>query len=146
MKHYIYIYMYIYYLCIMFSGIVWNSSCMIPRFPGPYTSMDMSLALLCLIRLDRSRVIFLSLVRYRIFRSRVISGYSRDISYMCLYYSPWVIESDMEMWDRKGGMMMYRYGSRTGFLGVLAPSVSIKDRSLWQCWSGDWIVLTACWE
>ena len=27
-------------------------------------------------------------------------------------------------------MTMYRYGSRTGFLGVLAPSVSIKDRSL----------------
>ena len=27
-------------------------------------------------------------------------------------------------------MTMYRYGSRTGFLGVLAPSVSIKDRSV----------------
>ena len=24
-------------------------------------------------------------------------------------------------------MMRYRYGSRTGFLGVLVPSVSIKD-------------------
>ena len=27
-------------------------------------------------------------------------------------------------------MTMYRYGSSTGFLGVLAPSVSIKDRSV----------------
>ena len=27
-------------------------------------------------------------------------------------------------------MMGCRYGSRTGFLGVLAPSVSIKDRSV----------------
>ena len=31
------------------------------------------------------------------------------------------------------GVMMFRYGSRTGFLVVLAPPVSIKDRSLWQC-------------
>jgi len=38
---------------------------------------------------------------------------------------------DMEMRDRAG--MMDRYGSRTGFLGVLAPSVSIKDRWMWQC-------------
>ena len=28
------------------------------------------------------------------------------------------------------GMMMFRYGSRTGFLGVLVPSVSVKDHSL----------------
>ena len=27
-------------------------------------------------------------------------------------------------------MTMYRYGSRTGFLGVLVPSVSIKDRTV----------------
>ena len=27
-------------------------------------------------------------------------------------------------------MTMYRYGSGTGFLGVLSPSVSIKDRSV----------------
>ena len=27
-------------------------------------------------------------------------------------------------------MVVYRYGSRTGFLVVLAPSVSIKDRPL----------------
>ena len=26
-----------------------------------------------------------------------------------------------------------RYGGRTGFLGVLAPSVSIKDRSIVGC-------------
>ena len=30
-------------------------------------------------------------------------------------------------------MMMYRYGSRTGFLGVLALSVSIKDRFVVDC-------------
>ena len=39
----------------------------------------------------------------------------------------------MDIEDRKGMMMIYRYGSRTGFLVVLAPPVSIKDRSLWQC-------------
>ena len=27
-------------------------------------------------------------------------------------------------------MMMYRYGSRAGFLGVLAPSESIEDRTV----------------
>ena len=27
-------------------------------------------------------------------------------------------------------MMRCRYGSRTGFLGVLAPSVSIEDRTV----------------
>ena len=42
-------------------------------------------------------------------------------------------------WDKwkgetgRGMMMMYRYGSRTGFLGVLVPSVSIKDRSVVGC-------------
>ena len=30
-------------------------------------------------------------------------------------------------------MRICRYGSRTGFLGVLAPSVSIKDRSVVSC-------------
>ena len=30
----------------------------------------------------------------------------------------------------RGMMLMYRYSSRTGFLGVLAPSVSVKDRLL----------------
>jgi len=33
--------------------------------------------------------------------------------------------------------MVYRYGSRTGFLVVLAPSVSIKDRSLSAVLIGD---------
>ena len=36
----------------------------------------------------------------------------------------------MEIETGRGMMMKYSYGSRTGFLGVLAPSVSIKDRSL----------------
>ena len=31
------------------------------------------------------------------------------------------------------GVMMFRYGSRTEFMVVLAPPVSIKDWSLWQC-------------
>ena len=31
---------------------------------------------------------------------------------------------------RRGMMLMYRYGSRTEFLGVLAPSVSVKDRTV----------------
>ena len=30
----------------------------------------------------------------------------------------------------RGMMLMYRYGSRTGFLGVLAPSVSVKDHTV----------------
>ena len=34
-------------------------------------------------------------------------------------------------------MIIYRYGSRIGFLGVLAPSVSIKDRSLSAVLIGD---------
>ena len=37
----------------------------------------------------------------------------------------------------RGIMLMYRYGSRTGFLGVLAPSVSIKDRPLSAVLIGD---------
>ena len=53
--------------CALGLGIVWNPSCMIPRFPWVYTSMYRSLALLYLIVLDRSRV---------------ISGYSRDIGYL----------------------------------------------------------------
>ena len=34
-------------------------------------------------------------------------------------------------------MTMYRYGSRTGFLCVLAPSVLIKDRPLSAVLIGD---------
>ena len=41
------------------------------------------------------------------------------------------VRSDGEM------MMMYRYGSRTGFLGALAPSVLIKDRPLSAVLIGD---------
>ena len=40
-------------------------------------------------------------------------------------------------------MTVYRYGSRTGFLCVLAPSVSIKDRPLSAVVIGDGTVLTA---
>ena len=37
-----------------------------------------------------------------------------------------------------GGLMMrYRYGNRTGFLGGLAPSESVKDRSLLAVLIGD---------
>ena len=37
----------------------------------------------------------------------------------------------------RGMMMIYRYGSKTELLGVLAPSVSIKDRSLSAVLIGD---------
>ena len=66
------------------------------------------------------------------FRSRVISGCSRDIRYIYipvhellnLRWNEWRIEAGREM------MRIYRYGSRTVFLGVLVPSVSVKDRPL----------------
>ena len=62
------------------------------------------------------------------FRSRVISGYSRDIRYIYipvhellnLIWNEWRIETGRKK-------MIYRYGSRTGFLGVLVPSMSVKD-------------------
>ena len=71
----------------------------------------------------------MSLTRYRVFRSRVISGYSRDIRYIYIPVHELLnlirkLRPDGEM------MMMYRYGSRTGFLGVLAPSESIEDRTV----------------
>ena len=43
-------------------------------------------------------------------------------------------------------MAMYRYGSRTMFLGVLASSVSIKDRLLLAVLTGDGTILTAYQE
>ena len=43
----------------------------------------------------------------------------------------------MEIGDRTGMVMIYRYGSSTGFLDVLAPSVSIKDWSLSAVLIGD---------
>ena len=43
----------------------------------------------------------------------------------------------MEIGDQTGMVMIYRYGSRTGFLGVLAPSASIKDRLLSAVLIGD---------
>ena len=67
--------------------------------------MNRSLALLCLIGLDRSRVIMLSLARCR----------------MSLYYS-------MNCYIQDG---RYGMGDRMGE-GV-APSVSIKDRSVVGC-------------
>ena len=73
------------------------------------------------------------------FRSRVISGYSRDIGYIYvlvhellnLIWNEWKFETG------RGMMMIYMYGSRTRFLGVLAPFVSIKDRSLSAVLIGD---------
>ena len=43
----------------------------------------------------------------------------------------------MEIEDRTGMVMIYRYGSRTGFLIVLVQSVSIKDRPLSTVLIGD---------
>ena len=73
------------------------------------------------------------------FISRVISGYSRDMRYnyipvhemLNLIWNKWRIETGREM------MRIHRNGSRTGFLGVLVPSVSIKDRSLLAVLIGD---------
>jgi hypothetical protein len=47
------------------------------------------------------------------------------------YGNEWKLETGWGM------MVIYRYGSKTGFLGVLAPSVSIKDRSLSAVLIGD---------
>ena len=65
------------------------------------------------------------------FRSRVIFGYSRDIRYIYipvhellnLIWNEWRIETGRKK-------MIYRYDSRTGFLGVLVPSVSVKDHTI----------------
>ena len=43
---------------------------------------------------------------------------------MNLIWNKGRIETGREM------MRIYRYGSRTGFLGVLVPSVSVKDRTV----------------
>ena len=43
----------------------------------------------------------------------------------------------MEIETGRGMMMIFRYDSRTGFLGVLAPFVSIKDWSLLVVLIGD---------
>ena len=78
----------------------------------------------------------LSLARYRVFRSPVISGYSRDIRY--IYIPVHELLNLIRKLRPDGEMMrMFRDGSRTGFLGALAPSVSIKDRSLSAVLIGD---------
>ena len=72
-------------------------------------------------------------------RSRVISGNSRDMRYNYiivhemsnLIWNKWRIETKREM------MRIHRNGSRTGFLSVVVPSVSIKDRSLSAVLIGD---------
>ena len=66
------------------------------------------------------------------FRSRVIAGYSRD-TLLSLYFSIAGLDCNGYGDMRPGGDDDIRFGSRTGFLGVLAPSVSIKDRWMWQC-------------
>ena len=78
----------------------------------------------------------MSLARYRVFRSRVISGYSQDIIYIYILVHELLklirkLRPDGEM------MRMFRDGSRTGFLGALTPSVSIKDRLLSAVLIGD---------
>ena len=67
--------------------------------------MNRSLALPCLIGLDRSRVIILSLARYSVFIFQYMNYYIQDGRY--------------EMGDRMGES--------------LAPSVLIKDRSVVGC-------------
>ena len=73
------------------------------------------------------------------FRSRIIFSYLRDLRYnyipvhemLNLIWNKWRIETGREM------MRIHTNGSRTGFLGVLVPSVSIKDRSLSAVLIGD---------
>ena len=92
--------------------------------------MCRSITLLCLIGLGRSRVIFCHL--------RAIglksSNFLLLVRYRCLYisvYEIWnAIWNEWRIETRRGMMMGYRYGSRIGFLGVLAPSVSIEDRTV----------------
>ena len=68
-------------------------------------------------------------------KSRVISGYSRDIRY--IYISVHELLNLIRKLRPDGEMMrMFRHGSRTGFLGALVP-VSIKDRSLSAVLIGD---------
>ena len=62
----LWIIMYAYYLCITFQELFETLDAWSLGFSGPCTSMDRSVALLCSIGLDRSRVIFLSLARYRL--------------------------------------------------------------------------------
>ena len=79
--------LYVYYLYIMFLGVVWNHSCMISRSPWFYTSMYRSIALLCLIGLGRSRAISC--------HSRAIGQKSINFlllaRYQCLYISVYEI-------------------------------------------------------
>ena len=48
-----------------------------------------------------------------------------------LIWNEWKLETG------RGMIMVYRYGSSIGFLGVLTPSVSIKDRPLSAVLIGD---------
>ena len=79
--------------------------------------MYRTIEVLCLMVLDKSRVNYC---------------HSRDIGYIYIpvYELLNLIWNEWKCETRRGMMMIYRYGSRTGFLGVLDPSVSIKDRSL----------------
>ena len=51
---------------------------------------------------------------------------------MYSYSSTGVVSLMLNKWriETGQGMMMYRYGSRTGFLSVLVPSVSVNDRAV----------------
>ena len=76
----LWIIIYAYYLCITFQELFETLVAWSLGFPRSYTNMNRSLAQLCLIGLDRSRVIILSLVRCR----------------MSLYYITWVTLFKME--------------------------------------------------
>ena len=49
---------------------------------------------------------------------------------MYLYTIPELLKLTWKYETGRGMMMMYMYGSRTGFLGVLVPSMSVKDRAV----------------
>ena len=71
----------------------------------------------------------------------MISCHSRDIGYLeVIYVYITVPELLKVIWKCETGwgvMMMYKYGSRTGFLGALVLSESVKDRSLSAVLIGD---------
>ena len=81
-------------------------------------------------------------------RSRVISGYSRDTRYIniSVYVLLNLICNEWRIKTRPKMVRIHRNGSRTGFLGVLVPSESVKNRAVVGPADHVRTVLTACRE
>ena len=103
-------------LCIKFLGVGWNPSCMIPRFLwSEYYYVY---------------VVILAMLKLGFGRSRVMPCYSRDIG--CLY------DLIMEYWNMEERKKNWRPDGN-----CLAPSVSVKDRTVVGPADHVWFVLTA---